>query len=77
VIELIANLIVFTALSGALVVVVLVVVKALIALGAFASNDSLVVSEKVCKYCGQMFLGSEVKCENCGAARQAEKPKSP
>jgi len=74
-IQLIANLIVFTALGGAFVIVAVVVVKAFIALAAIGSSKgsvSVVVSEKVCRYCGQGFLGSEVKCEHCGAVRQGE-----
>jgi hypothetical protein len=70
--ELLTNLIVVTALGGALAVVVLVVVKALISLAAIGSSKGSVsvVSEKVCRYCGAVLTGS--KCEYCGAVRQGE-----
>jgi hypothetical protein len=72
-IELIANLIVVTALGGAFLIVTLVVARAVIALAAAGSttlSDPAAISIPHCKYCGQIFLGSEVKCENCGAVRQ-------
>lgn len=70
--QLIANLIAVTALGGAFAIVVLVVVKALIALAAIGSSKGSVsvVSEKVCRYCGAVLTGS--KCEYCGAVRQGE-----
>lgn len=68
-IQLITNLIVAAALLGALAVVVLVVVKALISLAAIESikADSVVVSQSVCKYCGARLGEDDVKCETCGA----------
>lgn len=72
-IELLTNMIVVTALGGACLIVVIVVVKAVVALAAAGSitlPDSAVVSVPHCRYCGQVFLGSEVKCEHCGAERQ-------
>ena len=74
-IELLTNMIVVTALGGACLIVALVIAKAVISLAAIGSSKgsvSVVVSEKVCRYCGQVFLGSEVKCEHCGAVRQGE-----
>ena len=68
--QLIANLIAVTALLGAFAVVVLVVVKALISLAAIGSSKgsvSVVVSEKVCKYCGATLEGNE--CKRCGAVQ--------
>jgi len=69
--QLIANLIAVTALGGAATVVALVVVKALIALAATGSSkaDSVVASQKVCKYCGAV-LAEDGTCKNCGAVRQ-------
>lgn len=67
-IQLIANLIVFTALGGTLLIVIIVVVKALISLAAIGSSKgsvSVIVSEKVCRYCGAILTGS--KCDYCGA----------
>jgi hypothetical protein len=71
-IQLITNLIVVTALVGALAVVVLVVVKALISLAAIESlkSDVPVVSQKVCKYCGARLAENDLKCQTCGAVRQ-------
>lgn len=71
-IEILTNLIVITALGGSLLIVIVVVTKALISLAAMGSqnSDSVVVSEKVCKYCGAVLTGS--KCNYCGAVRQGE-----
>jgi hypothetical protein len=72
-IQLIANLIVVTALGGSLLIVAFVVAKALIYLAAAGSTtlpDPAVVSVPHCKYCGHVFLGSEVQCDFCGAERQ-------
>jgi hypothetical protein len=77
-IELIANLIVVAALGGACLIVVFVVVKALISLAATRSSKgsvSVVVSEKVCRYCGAVLTGS--KCDYCGAVNQARKKTRP
>lgn len=72
-IQLIANMIVVTALGGAILIVAVVIGKVVIALAAAGSTtlySPAAVSQKTCRYCGQVFLGSEVKCENCGAVRQ-------
>ena len=73
-IQLIANLIVFTALGGACLIVALVIAKAVIALAAIGSSKgsvSVVVSEKVCPYCGAVLTGD--RCDYCGAVDRARK----
>ena len=74
--ELLTNMIVWTALGGSLLITVLMVVKVSVSLLARASlpkTSPVVVSkERACKYCGQVFLGSEVKCEHCGAVERNE-----
>jgi hypothetical protein len=71
-IELIANLIAVTALGGAFLIVAIVVARAVISLAARASTSSVsvVVSKRVCRYCG-VILGEEHKCQNCGAVERA------
>jgi hypothetical protein len=71
--ELIANMIVYVTLGGTLLILAIVILKTVIALVASVSttlSEPAVVSVPHCRYCGQVFLGSEVKCEHCGAVRQ-------
>jgi len=74
-IELLTNMIVWTALGGSLLITVLLVVKVSVSLAARASvpkTSPVVVSkERVCRYCG-MVLGEEHKCKNCGAVERNE-----
>ena len=73
-IQLIANMIVITALGGAAIIVALAVVKVVLAFAAAVRSskpDAHVVLEKTCAYCGHM-LGEETQCEYCGAVRQRE-----
>lgn len=73
-IQLIANMIVITALGGAAIAVALAVAKVVLAFAAAVRSskvDSTVVSEKACAYCGHI-LGDKNKCEHCGAMNQRE-----
>ena len=74
-IELLANMIVWTALGGSLLITILLVVKVSVSLLARASlpkTSPVVVSkERVCRYCG-VILGEEHKCQNCGAVERNE-----
>jgi len=72
-IELLTNMIVVTALGGSVLIVAVVIAKAVIYLAAAGSitlPDPAVTSVPHCRYCGKVFLGSEVKCDHCGAERQ-------
>lgn len=70
-IQVIANVIVVTALTGVAFAVALAVAKIVVSLAALRSSkaDSNVVSKKACAYCGSL-LGEETKCPHCGAVRQ-------
>lgn len=73
-IQLLANMIVITALGGVAIAVALAVVKVVISFAALRSSkpDSTVVSKKTCAYCGSL-LGEETQCPYCGAVRQDTK----
>lgn len=73
-IQLLANMIVITALGGAAIAVALAVVKVVLSFAALKSSkpDADIVLEKTCAYCGSL-LGDKNKCEHCGAMRQDTK----
>lgn len=73
-IELLTNMITWTALGGSLVIVAIVTVKTIISLAARASVPSPLVEskERRCAYCG-MILGEEHKCKNCGAVERNDR----
>ena len=72
-IQLLANMIVITALGGAAIAVALTVVKVVVSFAALRSSkpDADVVSKKTCAYCGSL-LGEETQCPYCGAVRQTK-----
>jgi nitrous oxide reductase accessory protein NosL len=74
-IELLTNMIAWTALGGSLLIIVLLVIKASVSLAARASvpktSPAVVSKERVCRYCG-VILGEEHKCKNCGAVERNE-----
>ena len=74
-IQLLANMIVITALGGAAIAVALTVVKVVVSFAALRSSkaDSNVVLENTCKYCGHILGEEETQCPYCGAVRQDTK----
>jgi hypothetical protein len=72
--ELLTNMIVWTALGGSVLIIIIVVVKAVATLAGRASmpetSPVLASKQRTCRYCG-MVLGEEHKCLNCGAVEQS------
>jgi len=73
-IEVLTDMIVWTALGGSLLIIAIVVMKAVVSLAARASvvekgHPTVVSKERECRYCG-MILGQEHKCSNCGAVER-------